>query len=199
MLVDDRDRIARDLHDLVIQRLFATGLHLQGARRTATGDDVEARLDDAVADLDVTIRDIRSTIFDLQDPDDASLRGELRRWSKEYVPVLGFTPLVRTSGPVDTAVAAERPEPAARGAARGAVQRGPARRGRRGGGRGRGLRRPSDAAGHRQRHRGCPQSAARAACATCGAAPATSAARCGSSRRSRTAPAWSGPCRSVSS
>ena len=42
MLVADRDRIARDLHDLVIQRLFATGLHLQGARRTATGDDVRA-------------------------------------------------------------------------------------------------------------------------------------------------------------
>ena len=65
MLVTDRDRIARDLHDLVIQRLFATGLHLQGARRTATGDDVRSRIDDALADLDVTIRDIRSTIFDL--------------------------------------------------------------------------------------------------------------------------------------
>ncbi len=105
MLVADRDRIARDLHDLVIQRLFATGLHLQGARRTATGDDIKARLDDAVADLDVTIRDIRSTIFDLQLPHDASLRSELRGVVKEYVPVLGFTPLVRTSGPVDTAVA----------------------------------------------------------------------------------------------
>ena len=104
MLVADRDRIARDLHDLVIQRLFATGLHLQGARRTATGDDIRARLDDAVADLDLTIRDIRSTIFDLQVPHDTSLRAELRGVVKEYVPVLGFTPLVRTSGPVDTAV-----------------------------------------------------------------------------------------------
>jgi signal transduction histidine kinase len=104
MLVADRDRIARDLHDLVIQRLFATGLHLQGARRTATGDDIKARLDDAVADLDVTIRDIRSTIFDLQLPHDTSLRTELRGVVREYVPVLGFTPLVRTSGPVDTAV-----------------------------------------------------------------------------------------------
>lgn len=105
MLVTDRDRIARDLHDLVIQRLFATGLHLQGARRTATGDDIKARLDDAVADLDVTIRDIRSTIFDLRLPHLASLRADLRGVVKEYVPVLGFTPLVRTSGPVDTAVA----------------------------------------------------------------------------------------------
>jgi signal transduction histidine kinase len=106
MLVADRDRIARDLHDLVIQRLFATGLHLQGARRTASGEDIRARLDDAVADLDVTIRDIRSTIFDLQVGHDTSLRSELRGVVREYIPVLGFTPLVRTSGPVDTAVAA---------------------------------------------------------------------------------------------
>ncbi|MEO5709754.1 MAG: GAF domain-containing protein [Nocardioidaceae bacterium] len=105
MLVADRDRIARDLHDLVIQRLFATGLHLQGARRTATGDDIKARLDEAVADLDVTIRDIRSTIFDLQVPHVASLRAELRGVVREYVPVLGYTPLVRTNGPLDTAVA----------------------------------------------------------------------------------------------
>ena len=104
MLVTDRDRIARDLHDLVIQRLFATGLHLQGARRMTSGGDIRGRLDAAVADLDVTIRDIRSTIFDLQFPHDSSLRSELRLVVKEYVPVLGFTPLVRTSGPVDTAV-----------------------------------------------------------------------------------------------
>jgi signal transduction histidine kinase len=104
MLVADRDRIARDLHDLVIQRLFATGLHLQGARRTATGDDMKSRLDEAVSDLDVTIRDIRSTIFDLQLPHDSSLRQDLRGMVREYVPVLGFTPLVRTSGPVDTVV-----------------------------------------------------------------------------------------------
>jgi signal transduction histidine kinase len=104
MLVTDRDRIARDLHDLVIQRLFATGLHLQGARRTATGDDIKTRLDDAVADLDVTIRDIRSTIFNLEQSHDASLRADVRAVVKEYVPVLGFTPLVRTGGPVDTAV-----------------------------------------------------------------------------------------------
>jgi hypothetical protein len=61
MLISDRDRIARDLHDLVIQRLFATGLQLQGARRFAVAPEVQARLDAAVADLDVTIRDIRSS------------------------------------------------------------------------------------------------------------------------------------------
>jgi signal transduction histidine kinase len=107
MLVGDRDRIARDLHDLVIQRLFATGLQLQGVRRIAVSDEVAERIDATVADLDVTIRDIRSTIFDLQHAHELSLRADLRGVVKEYVPVLGFTPLVRTSGPLDSAVSQE--------------------------------------------------------------------------------------------
>ncbi|MGZ4438397.1 MAG: GAF domain-containing protein, partial [Nocardioidaceae bacterium] len=107
MLVADRDRIARDLHDLVIQRLFATGLMLQGVRRGVVDEDVKQRIDGAVSDLDVTIRDIRSTIFELQHGRDRSLRAEVRGVAKEYVPVLGFTPLVRTTGPLDTVV----PEP----------------------------------------------------------------------------------------
>jgi len=104
MLVSDRDRIARDLHDLVIQRLFATGLQLQRARRFAPSQEMGERLDSAVADLDVTIRDIRSTIFELQHSHERSLRADVRGVAKEYVPVLAFTPMVRTSGPVDTAV-----------------------------------------------------------------------------------------------
>ena len=106
-LVADRDRIARDLHDLVIQRLFATGLQLQGARRGAVSDEVRERLDSAVLDLDTTIRDIRSTIFELQRVGERSLRADIRDLTKEYVPVLGYTPLVRTTGPVDTAVGDE--------------------------------------------------------------------------------------------
>jgi signal transduction histidine kinase len=107
MLVSDRDRIARDLHDLVIQRLFATGLALQGARRIAVSEEVCERIDSAVADLDVTIRDIRSTIFELQHGHELSLRADVRGLVKEYIPVLGFTPMVRTSGPLDTAVPQE--------------------------------------------------------------------------------------------
>jgi signal transduction histidine kinase len=103
LLVADRDRIARDLHDLVIQRLFATGLQLQGASRMA-GEDVRDRLSSAVEDLDVTIRDIRSTIFELQHAHSGSLRADVRGVVKEYVPTLGFTPMVRTTGPLDTAV-----------------------------------------------------------------------------------------------
>ncbi|MGA9746875.1 MAG: GAF domain-containing protein [Nocardioides sp.] len=103
LIVADRDRIARDLHDLVIQRLFATGLQLQGASRIA-GDELKERLAAAVDDLDVTIRDIRSTIFELQHTRGDSLRADIRDVVDEYASVLGFTPRVRTTGPVDSAV-----------------------------------------------------------------------------------------------
>ncbi|MEO5654080.1 MAG: GAF domain-containing protein [Marmoricola sp.] len=103
-VISDRERIARDLHDVVIQRLFATGLQLQGAARFVIVPEVNERLERAVTDLDQTIRDIRGTIFELQQQRLGSLRGELRSLVREYVPVLGYTPAVRTSGPVDTAV-----------------------------------------------------------------------------------------------
>lgn len=103
-VISDRERIARDLHDIVIQRLFATGLQLQGVAAMAADGAVSDRLDAAVADLDDTIRAIRGTIFELQDRRGDSLRAGVRKLVKEYVPVLGFTPGVRTSGPVDTAV-----------------------------------------------------------------------------------------------
>ena len=103
-VVSDRDRIARDLHDLVIQRLFATGLQLQGMRGIIVNPEVGARLEKAVDDLDQTIRDIRTTIFELQHRQGGSLRSQVRALVKEYVPVLGFTPTMRVLGPIDTAV-----------------------------------------------------------------------------------------------
>jgi signal transduction histidine kinase len=103
-LISDRERIARDLHDIVIQRLFATGLQLQGVAAMSDGSAIAHRLDKSVADLDDTIKAIRGTIFELQDRSSDSLRAAVRKLVKEYVPVLGFTPIVRTSGPVDTAV-----------------------------------------------------------------------------------------------
>ena len=103
-VVSDRDRIARDLHDVVIQRLFATGLHMQSIRSAAPNDDLKARIDQSVKDLDQTIRDIRGTIFELHTRPQNSLRTEVRDAVREFVPELGFAPSVETSGPVDTSV-----------------------------------------------------------------------------------------------
>ena len=103
-VVSDRDRIARDLHDVVIQRLFATGLQLQGVRGIVVNPEVAERLEKAVDELDETIRDIRTTIFELQHRQGGSLRSLVRALVMEYAPVLGFTPTVRILGPVDTAV-----------------------------------------------------------------------------------------------
>lgn len=104
----DRDRIARDLHDLVIQRLFATGLQLQGAVRLAVRPEVTERITATVAELDATIRDIRATIFELHHrPSEASLRADLRELAMGYSGTLGFSPTVQFSGPVDSALPEE--------------------------------------------------------------------------------------------
>ncbi len=105
-VISDRERIARDLHDVVIQRLFATGLQLQGVASVAGDSEIGTRLEAAVDDLDKTIKAIRGTIFELQPSRDDSLRAEVRALVREYEPVLGFTPTVTTSGPVDAAVPA---------------------------------------------------------------------------------------------
>ena len=103
-VISDRERIARDLHDVVIQRLFATGLQLQGISSLVGAAEVGERLDAAVDDLDGTIKAIRGTIFELQSQKPDSLRNEIRALVREYVPLLGFAPTLVTSGPVDTAV-----------------------------------------------------------------------------------------------
>ena len=107
-VTSDRERIARDLHDLVIQRLFATGLQLQRAEVGATSPVVADIVRQAVDSLDKTIRDIRGTIFELQHHGTGpSLRADVRALVHEYAPLLKFEPVVRTVGPVDTAVPQE--------------------------------------------------------------------------------------------
>ena len=101
-IVSDRERIARDLHDVVIQRLFATGLSLQGLRLTISSPGAGERIDRAVDDLDTTIRDIRTTIFELNRRSHDSVRQAVHNLAAEYAPVLGFSPVVRADGPVDT-------------------------------------------------------------------------------------------------
>ena len=107
-LYADRDRIGRDLHDLVIQRLFATSMSLQGAYKITGKPEVARRVTQAVTDLDETIGVIRSTIFSLHahemDQDGGSVRAEVIGICERAASVLGFTPAVRFSGPVDTLV-----------------------------------------------------------------------------------------------
>ena len=100
-LLDDRDRIARDMHDHVIQRLFATGLSLQSAGRVATQPIVQARLDEAVDDLDAAIKEIRHAIFELHQPVSLlSPREELDRLVASYATGLGFAPDLVVEGEV---------------------------------------------------------------------------------------------------
>ncbi|MFP8885449.1 sensor histidine kinase [Streptomyces mangrovi] len=108
-LLEDRDRIARDLHDLAIQRLFATGMTLQSAVRFVQHQEASERLLRAVDDLDETIKIIRSTIFGLRSHGDGrarqqGLRVRVARLVEEAVGNLGFTPALRMEGLVDTDV-----------------------------------------------------------------------------------------------
>ena len=92
-LLEDRDRIARDLHDTVIQRLFAAGLAVQGVAAAVERADLARRLDRVVDDLDATIRTVRATIFDLEEaPDHRGLGAAVATVVAEVVPLLGFEP-----------------------------------------------------------------------------------------------------------
>ncbi|MER5599959.1 GAF domain-containing protein [Streptomyces sp. NPDC002265] len=109
-VLKDRDRIARDLHDLAIQRLFATGMTLQSAGRFIEHPEASERVARAVDDLDETIKIIRSTIFGLrarEGVEGAGLRARAVRIVSEATPVLGFAPSMRMEGLVDTGVPRE--------------------------------------------------------------------------------------------
>ena len=108
-IVDDRERIARDLHDTVIQRLFAVGLSLQGAITRAASDPAVERIQLAIDEIDLTIRDIRSSIFALHTRRDMgeSTRQALTVIVREATRVLGFEPVLRIDGPIDSVVSEE--------------------------------------------------------------------------------------------
>ncbi|MEU7642128.1 sensor histidine kinase [Streptomyces sp. NPDC039016] len=107
-LLRDRDRIARDLHDLAIQRLFAIGMTLQSAVRFVDHPEASERLLRAVDDLDETIKIIRSTIFGLRSRDASRERQGLRARTvaalEEATRTLGFTPSLHMEGLLDTDV-----------------------------------------------------------------------------------------------
>ena len=97
-LYEDRDRIARDLHDLVIQRLYATGMSLEGTMSMITRPEVASRITNAVDAMDETIKEIRGAIFALQardTADRADLRSDIVDLTEEMTPLLGFAPSLR--------------------------------------------------------------------------------------------------------
>jgi signal transduction histidine kinase len=102
----DRDRIARQLHDLVIQRLFATGMSLQSATASMTDGLAKGRVTQAVDALDETIRDIRASIFTLQEQaaSSPSLRAQVMIVVDEMTQALGFAPSLRMDGGLETEV-----------------------------------------------------------------------------------------------
>ncbi|MCU4182864.1 GAF domain-containing protein [Acidiferrimicrobium sp. IK] len=102
-LLEDRDRIAADLHDTVIQRIFATGLALEGTVKVVSPPAAAERIRLAIADLDETIRQIRTTIFALEAPRVAgrTARGEILSLIAEAGANLRFEPHLHLAGPIE--------------------------------------------------------------------------------------------------
>jgi signal transduction histidine kinase len=105
-LIEDRERIARDLHDLVIQRLFATGMSLQGfLRKYELPDEAQVKLNNAIDELDKTVKQIRQTIFALQDNAvHKSLRGRVIAEFETFRSLCTFTPELQFEGAIDAMV-----------------------------------------------------------------------------------------------
>nr|WP_157109576.1 GAF domain-containing sensor histidine kinase [Rhodococcus sp. WMMA185] len=101
-VLSDRDRIARDLHDHVIQRLFAVGLSLLSTLQRAKSPDIKARLGQSVDDLHDIVRDIRTAIFDLHGGSDGTtrFRQRLQEIITEITADSGLRTTVHTSGPL---------------------------------------------------------------------------------------------------
>lgn len=94
--MDSREQIARDLHDTVIQRLFATGMTLQAGTAMSSASHMAERMDSAVAQIDVAITELRQAIFGLHSVDEAqSLAHDLAALADSYHDTLGFDPVVR--------------------------------------------------------------------------------------------------------
>ncbi|NQU37569.1 MAG: GAF domain-containing protein, partial [Actinobacteria bacterium] len=109
-IFEDRDRIARDLHDSVIQRIFAAGLALEAVSRQIPDEQVNAKIHSISDDLDLTIRDIRSTIYSLQTlqrDGSIGLRARVIGLTDELSAILGFSVKVRIDGLIDAGIPAD--------------------------------------------------------------------------------------------
>jgi signal transduction histidine kinase len=105
-LLEERERIARDLHDDVIQRVFAAGLSLQSMALMAQQPAVAERLTQVVGDLDITIQQVRNAIFRLNQRagDGPSVRADIVGVCADAASALGFDPRCSISGPIDSAI-----------------------------------------------------------------------------------------------
>ncbi len=105
-ILEDRDRIGRDLHDLVIQRVFATGMLLNGLMQSGTlPPEISEKIDLAVGQLDETIREIRQTIFDLHTASpELSIRARISQEVSSATVALGFSARLTLTGPLDSAI-----------------------------------------------------------------------------------------------
>ena len=107
-VLDDRERIGRDLHDRVIQRLYAVGMALQAATRLPELPLVVERMNRAIDELDDTITEIRGAIFELGDAaGSVGVRQSLLALAKELEPFLGVRPRVTFHGPIDNGISEE--------------------------------------------------------------------------------------------
>ena len=109
-LLSDRERIGRDLHDTVIQRLFSTGLVLQSACALIGNQAARDRVEKAIEELDVIIAHVRSVIFDMDSVASTGrtgLRASVLQLAQEAAGVLGFDPTITFTGPVDSAIATD--------------------------------------------------------------------------------------------
>ncbi|WP_336711416.1 sensor histidine kinase [Arthrobacter sp. USHLN218] len=109
VLFADRDRIARDLHDVVIQRLFAAGLSIQTLRRYTEDEAAHQRIGGITQELDEAIRELRDTIYSLQAETEEELSSRLVRTVQDGTNSYAATPRLEITGPLDAAV----PEPIA--------------------------------------------------------------------------------------
>lgn len=104
-LMTERDRIARDLHDTVIQRLFAVGLSLQSTKEMRDPDMATRHIEVAIEGLDATVSELRTAIYELEESNTSGkFRSSLMELTRELAPVLGFSPAVTFSGPVDLTI-----------------------------------------------------------------------------------------------
>ena len=101
-MLQDRERIARDLHDMVIQRLFAAGMNLQAVQSTAQPQMVADRIGSAIVELDDTIRELRAAIFRLGQHDERrTVSAQITELVHERARHLGFEPGLRLVGDID--------------------------------------------------------------------------------------------------